>query len=50
MGAFLFALLFVIVKDCKISDAQLLTIGKNYMPPVVNDYLFFRYVDKTYNR
>ena len=40
MGAFLFVPLFAIVKDCKILDAQLLTIGKNCRLTVVNDGIF----------
>ena len=40
MGAFLFALLFAIVKDWKISNDQLLTIGKNCRLTVVNDGIF----------
>lgn len=40
MGAFLFTLLFPIVKDWKISNTQLLTIGKNYKLLVVNDEMF----------
>lgn len=40
MGAFLFALLFLIVNNWKILDAQLLTIGKNCRLTVVNDGIF----------
>ena len=39
-GAFLFVLLFAIVKDWKISNDQLLTTGKNCRLTVVNDGIF----------